>query len=277
MGNSLRIVCNPYDKHLSYYFMNEYDAWVVCSENSPLSRRYYTDTTLEDRANEIISKIDEVYNRNNRGLNIFFEGTESDFSILERSVRDFLPDRKIECKLGTTKIAVVGKRSVGKTFLIEGMEGLLNYRYEVKKGNDYSQYVDECNHAIWYEINGIELGLENVETAYNTVCSLINDGLSNVVYCVQAATGRIEEPEKELIRRITDNYPQISVVVAITQGVGDTSPFIDEIKKITDQIKVVVTLARKYIVESNKPDAEIRTVVEPFGLTELSQYIFERR
>lgn len=277
MKNSLRIVSNPYDKHLSYYFMNEFGAWVVCSESSPLSRQYYTNTTLEERANEIISKIDEVYNRNNRGLIIFFEGTTRDFSILESTVSNLLPDSNIECKLGITKIAVVGKKMVGKTFLIEGMEGLLNYRYEVNKCEDYFQYTDECNHAMWYEVKGIDLGLENVEIAYNTVCSLIEDGLSDVVYCVQAAVGRMEEPEKDFVRRITEKYPQVSVVVAITQGVGDTSQFVDEIKKITDQIKVVVTLAKEYVVESNKPGTALRTVVESFGLGELSQYIFERR
>ena len=51
--NAVRIVCNPYNNQISYYFMNEKGVWTVLSGDSPLSRQYYTNTTMKDRAKEI--------------------------------------------------------------------------------------------------------------------------------------------------------------------------------------------------------------------------------
>ena len=51
--NSLKIVCDPNNNQISYYFKNEKGVWMVLSGDSPLSRQYYTDTTMKDRAKEI--------------------------------------------------------------------------------------------------------------------------------------------------------------------------------------------------------------------------------
>jgi hypothetical protein len=277
--NSLKIVCNPYTNNVSYYFMNEQGVWVVMSESSPLSRKFYTDTTISERAKEILKKADEIYNRKNKGLDILFEGTSENYEILRTTLKELFPERDIVCSLGITKIAVVGKKSVGKSSLIEGMEDIQGYKYDVKEYPDYYVYSDEGNHAEWYEIKGIDLGLENVEKAYNVISELTQDGLSVVVYCVGATTGRMEDVEKDFLLKITNNYPKITALVAITMWIKtDIRDFVDEIEKMTDQIKVVTTLAKPYEIEVDNPNTgEKKVTLPPCGLQVLSKYVFERR
>ena len=80
--NALRIVCNPGTNRISYYFRNELGEWMILSGNSPLTRQFYTKTTIKERSKEIIEKIDEVYNRKNKGVDIYFEGNPNGFEIL---------------------------------------------------------------------------------------------------------------------------------------------------------------------------------------------------
>ena len=101
--NKLRVVCNPYTNQISYYFQNEIDEWVVLSGNSPLSRQYYTKTSMQERAPEIVKKLDEIYNRKNKGLDILFEGTAKSFECFQINVKKNLIGRDIICRLGITK------------------------------------------------------------------------------------------------------------------------------------------------------------------------------
>ena len=57
--NSIRIVCNPYNNQIAYYFRNELGFWIVVSADSPLSRQFYTNTTIQERAEDIVIKIDD--------------------------------------------------------------------------------------------------------------------------------------------------------------------------------------------------------------------------
>ena len=66
--NMIRIVCNPYTDKISYFFRNELGEWMILSGSSPLSRQYYAKTAIKDRYIEIIKKLDEIYNRKNKGL-----------------------------------------------------------------------------------------------------------------------------------------------------------------------------------------------------------------
>lgn len=275
--NSIRVVCNPYTKKMSYYFKNEIGEWTVLSGSSSLSRQYYTNTTIRERAKEIVAKIDEIYNRKNKGVDILFEGTTENYHYLCETIEKFYGNREINCILGTTKIAVLGKKSVGKTMLIEGLEKLGGYNYSKEMNEKYIQYMDECNHAQWYEVNGIDLGIANIEQAFQTIRELSERGLSAVVYCVSAVTGRIEDVEKDLIKRIEDEFSELKVMIVLTMcykdGVQET---IDEIEKITDQVKLVVTLAKAY--KTNLKDSEGNPIIiEPFGLEMVSEYVFEGR
>ena len=85
--NSIRVVCNPYLNKMSYYFKNEIGEWEVLSGNSPLSRQYFTNTTVTERCNQIVEKIDEIYNRKNKGVDILFEGTSENYKLLLHGVQ----------------------------------------------------------------------------------------------------------------------------------------------------------------------------------------------
>lgn len=275
--NALRVVCNPYTNKMSYYFRNELGEWDVLSGNSPLSRQYFTNTSVEARAKDILSKIDEIYNRKNKGIDILFEGTAGNYRIILKTIKDFFPERNIECQLGTTKIAVVGKKSVGKSFLIEGLEDLQGFKYSKTKENGYLKYADECNHAEWYEVLGIDLGKDKVEKAFETVNNLSEDGLSAVIYCVSATSGRIEEIEKNLIKKIADSFTELKVMVVLTMSYREyIQETIDEIEKITDQIKMIPVLAKEYKTVLKNENGEAITIA-PFGLEEVSMFVFEGR
>ena len=276
--NSLKIVCNPYTNQISYYFKNEIGEWNVLCASSPLSRQFYTKTSMKERSKVILEKADEIYNRKNKGLDILYEGPSKGFKYLEETAKYFLPNRDIKCELGTTKIAVVGKKSVGKSCLIEGMEELQHYKYTKIKENGYTVYNDECNHAKWYEIDGIDLGKNNVDKAFRTIEELSKQGLSSVVYCISAISGRIEDVEKDLIMKIISEYCEIKVMIVLTMCYKeDVQQAIDEIKRITDQIKIVQTLAKEYKTGVKDSATGNPLVIKTFGLEMVSRYVFEGR
>lgn len=278
--NALRIVCNPYNSQISYYFRNEKGLWTVLSGDSPLSRQYYTNTTMRERAKEIAEKIDEIYNRNNKGLDILLEGSKQSFDYFKVALEQFFPDQDIVCVLGVTKIAVLGKANIGKTCLIEGMENLQGYKYSIDATSEYLMYSDEGNLVEWYEIKGIDLGVENVENAYQTISRLAENGLATIVYCINASTGRLEDIEREFIQRIINENPSITILIALTMSIKtDVVNIKNEIERVTDQMKVIVTLAKDYEfdVVDEKTGEEKSIVKKSFGLDVLSKYIFERR
>lgn len=275
--NSMRVVCNPYTNKMSYYFKNEIGEWSVLSGSSPLSRQFYTNTSVKERGKKIIEKIDEIYNRKNRGIDILFEGTSDSYKCFADIIKNDFAGRNINCTLGTTKIAVLGKKSVGKTMLIEGLESLKGFDYSVIQNEKYVQYTDDCNHAHWYEVKGIDLGKENIDKAFKTVAELSKEGLSAVIYCVSAITGRIEDIEKELISRIESSFSELKVMVVLTMCYKeDIQETIDEIEKITNQAKLVLTLAKEYKTGMKDNDG-MTVVIPPFGLEMVSEYVFEGR
>ncbi len=278
--NSLRIVCDSYHRQISYYFRNESGVWTEVCSDSPLSRLYYTNTTMQDRAKEIAEKMDAIYNRKNKGLDIFFEGENQSLAYLQGAIRAYLPDRDIVCTPGVTKIAVAGKIQAGKTSLIEGLEQAFGHPYTKHTFPDYAMYEDDANHAQWYEIKGIDLGMDHVEKAYKTISTLAEQGLSAVVYCVAAVTGRMEDAERDLILRLMDAYPKVTMLVALTISIKkDVRSFVNEIKQMAEQIKVIPTLAKEYELEIQNPKTgeEESVFVKPYGLDILSKYVFERR
>lgn len=88
MRNAVRIVCDPVTGSISYFFRNEMGEWMVLTGSSPLSRRYYTRTTIEERHKDIVEKLDEIYNRKNKGLDIFFEGTSANYNFIAGAVKN---------------------------------------------------------------------------------------------------------------------------------------------------------------------------------------------
>lgn len=275
--NTLKIISNPYTKQLSYFFKNEMGEWDMLSSNSPLSRKYYTNTSIKERGYEILDAISDVYNRKNRGVDIVFEGTAKEYSYLVSEIKNTFMECNIACRLGTTKIAILGKCAVGKTSLIEGLEELQGYEFTREETEEYILYSDKVNNAQWYEIRGIDLGTEHVETAMKTIQMLAAEGLSAVIYCISAVAGKCEDIEKNMIMQLAEEYVDLKAMVALTQCFKDDDKMVaDEIEKMASHIKVVQTLAKKY--KTNMKDGKGNLVeILPFGLKEISEYVFEGR
>ena len=275
--NTLKIISNPYTKQLSYFFKNEMGEWDVLSSNSPLSRKYYTNTSIKERGHEILDIINNVYNRKNKGVDIVFEGTSKEYSYLDKEVKNNYAKYNVDCRVGTTRIAVLGKRAVGKTSLIEGMEELQGYEFEREEKEDYILYIDHINNVQWFEIRGIDLGTEYVEKAMKTTQKLAKEGLSTVIYCISAVAGKCEDIEKNMILQLVDEYVDLKVMVAFTLCYKENiNSSMDEIEKLTSHIKILPTLAKKYKT-AMKDKKGIPIEVAAFGLKEISEYVFEGR
>lgn len=276
--NKIRVVCNPIAKHISFYYKNELNEWVIFSGSSPLSRNYYTNTTLEERGKEIVVKLDEIYNRKNKGLDISFEGDEKGFQLIARAIEETLSDRNISCHMGSTKVIVVGKKGVGKTFLIEAMEELQGMEYKVEKHDTYTLYTDN-NNTEWYEINGIDFGQKNVKKASSDIETLVKDKSAMIVYCIHSSNRRIEEAESKFIMTLIHKFPELAGMIVLTQTVNKQGllEFVDEIEKITDQIKVVPVLAKDFELDMENEKTEEPIVIRSFGLDKLASYVFEGR
>lgn len=184
--------------------------------------------------------------------------------------------RDISCASSLKKIAVIGKMNSGKTSLIEGMGTLQGYRYFVTEFPDYCIYRDEGRQTEWYEINGIDIGMENIKRAKQVICKLVETGLSVVIYCVNAISGRMEDVEKDFIHHLVENYPKVTVLVVLTMAVKkDAHEVVNEIEKLSKRIRVATTLAKKYEFETEDPKTgkEKNIVLQPYGLDVLSKYI----
>lgn len=188
-----------------------------------------------------------------------------------------LKERDITCVSSLNKIAVIGKMNSGKTSLIEGMEASQGYRYSLTEFPDYYIYRDEGRQTEWYEIKGIDIGMENIKKSYQMIHMLAETGLSAVIYCVNALSGRMEDGEKDFVLRIVENYPKVRMLVVLTMNIRkDMHEFVNEIEKLSKQIRVVTMLAKKYVIETEDPETgeEKNMVLKPYGLDVLSKYIF---
>ena len=159
------------------------------------------------------------------------------------------------------------------------MERLQGYKYTVEETSDFLIYRDECSHAEWYELNGIDIGIENVNRAYNTLQTLSKEGLSAIVYCVKETSESFEEIERVFIKNIEEEYPSITILFTITCCIkSNTREILCEFERLAEQIKVVPTLAKEFEIESTDDTGEDKYYTKkPFGLDILSKYIFERR
>lgn len=267
--NALRIVCNPGTDRISYYFRNEQGEWLVLSGSSPLSRQFYTKTTLEKRCKEIVEKADEIYNRKNKGLDIYYEGPSKGYKYLDGAIKCYLRGRDVVCKQRMTRIAVVGKEKTGKTYLIEGIEDFQKEKYKRTEKTGYKEYLDEKNNVCWCEIKGMGLGLDPVGKTLSTIKNMMANDLSVIIYCISGTTGRIEETERSFLTRLKNEFPGFMVLTVVTMCFkDDTRAVCDEIEKIIDHIEVFPVLAKEYRGSS-------RYIVKPFGIDVLYTYIFE--
>lgn len=274
--NALRIVCNPGTNRISYYFRNELGEWMVLSGNSPLTRQFYTKTTIIERCKEIIVKIDEVYNRKNKGIDIFYEGNPNGFECLCKSINEYLSDRDIVCKQRTTQIAVVGKKKAGKSFLISGIEDFQQSKFKKKERTGYTEYIDTSNNVSWCEVCGIDLSTESIGFALSTIRDIQKNDLSYLVYCVSGISGRIEESERRLLADFKKEFPEVTVLTVVTMCYKDDAREIcDEIEKMVDHMETFPILAKDYKTASRSKKNKQNLIIKSFGIDVLHTYIFE--
>lgn len=276
--NKIRIVCNPNKKEMSFFLKNELGEWESLSNSSPLSRKKYTCASMEKNVKEILTEIDVIYNRKNKGVEILFEGTDEKYDILSGAIKKFFYERDILSQIQITKTAVVGKLAVGKTCLIKGFEALQEHKYAISKGSGYVRYLDKHNHVEWYEVNGIDFGKDKIEETFEMISRLSEEDLSTVIYCVSAEAGRIEEIEQNFIKKIAE-IANIKVMIVLTMCYIDEQDIrkkVDNIEKITDQIKIVPVLSKPYKTGAKNQSGEAITI-DAFGLEDISKFVFEGR
>lgn len=273
--NTVRIVCDSSRNNISYFFRNKHKGWKELPSDSPLLRSNYTNTIFADSAKDILIKIDEIYNIKNKGIDVFFEGTTEDYKILLETVEDSLPERDIRCKARSTEIAIVGKKSVGKSLLIEGIERLYEITYKKIEGDGYVRYLDNNKDSVnFYEITGIDIDKENVEKAFNTLKKISEEiGLSSIIYCVSATTGKLESAEKEFILRIRSDLSETKVIIVLTMCyMDDIQRIIDIIKNRLNGIEIFPVLSKEYKTCLKDKYGET-IVIEKFGLENIYRFI----
>ena len=85
--NKIKIVSNIKLRRIAYYFKNENSEWVRVPNSSGLSRKEFCETTISEKIDDIIKIIDEVYNPGNRGVEVLFEGTDEEYTIIRNTVK----------------------------------------------------------------------------------------------------------------------------------------------------------------------------------------------
>ncbi len=274
MRNALRINCDSNSCKIKYSFRNEDGNWIDLTSDSPLTRREFTNTTMKESSDKIIHRIEEVYNYRNKGLDIFFIGSNEELKYLKNSVSD---GRDIAIIGGSTKIVVVGKVNSGKTKLIEGMADFLGNNLIETGKPKFRIYKDELNNTEWYEIDGIDLGIGSLESAHLTICELLDKGeFSTLLYCVNDSVGRIEDAEGSFLLSLINEYPNLCLIVVLTMSSKKSNDsFVNEIKNISNRIKVIVTLAEERELDITNDETGEYYIQSPFGMDELYKEIYE--
>lgn len=229
--NRIKIICNPQTNTLSYQFQNEQMVWMPVSQFSDLSQRQYTATNIQQSAPAILNVINTVYNPGNRGVEITFEGPDKDFTYLKMMVNDKFYKENISCGQQIVKAAIAGKRGVGKTTLIDALAKKQGVEYAIISGDRYKQYKGKSGAVEWFELEGIDLGMENIKKAEHTIDALAEQGLTLFIYCL--GSSRVEQPEIQLIQHIRDHHPEISLLGILTNAVSmDDTTTAEQISRV---------------------------------------------
>lgn len=263
--NQIKIVSNAKKQSLKFYFKNEEGKWSSVSNDSVLSRKEYISATVQDRATDIVRIIDSVYNPGNRGVDIYFEGGEADFRFLKDAVNSQFSKSNIICVMQKTLIAVAGKIGAGKTSLIEGFWKYKNIPFKRCEKDGILVFADDEKTSVWYEIPGIDFGVEHMANARNALEKLAKSNITTFVYCL--GTKKIEALEEELISFARDNYPDIKILVVLTQFVDEEQDkYVEQLSADLEGVKVIPVLAM---------DKKTRHgVVSAYGLDDIERYIF---
>lgn len=264
--NQIKILSNPKNKTLSFYIKNEKKKWCLVSNYSELSRKKFTSANIFDVGENIINIIDCDYNLSGRGVDIRFEGPEDEYVYLQQCIISRFKERNITCNHAKTAIVVAGKIGSGKSTLIEEM-----CKYSC--GNFSSALLDGCEkytvhetHTIWYEISGIDIGIENISAAQKTFDRLAEDGVTDFIYCLSG--NKIEKLEEDFIVYARSNYPSINILLLLTNYLDDKDDFfVEQLSSHLDDIKVIPILAKSRKTRNG--------IIEAYGLDDVNRCLFE--
>lgn len=268
--NEMRIMCNPKTDRISYLLKNEKGKWIPLSKASPLSQRFTVKKQMLNKTDEVVDILNNVYNKNNRGLEISFVGNRESFDLLQRALYKKYPESSIKWTFFQTKVALLGTIGSGKSTLIEAIkeDGIDLQTGVMEKG--YISFKDPHNSSVLYEVNGIGREEGNIQKVEETIKMLVEQGLSKILYCVASEKGRIEDEEIKLIKKMQEEY-SLTVAIVLTNCMKDKET-IDElykdINKALDHIKIIRTLAKAYKDRNNY-------VIPPFGIKDVVNYIYE--
>lgn len=99
IANKMKIISNPFKKEIEYQWFDpnieEYSGFDP--EYSRLARGELINTTIQNRAYEIIDVVNRECNVGNVGLDIIFIGTDSDYEDLCRVINTYYCDCNINC------------------------------------------------------------------------------------------------------------------------------------------------------------------------------------
>lgn len=266
--NSIRIACNQHTGKISFFYKNEIGEWLLLSKSSPLSRHEYTEN-FKEKCEEILGKIDTVYNRKNKGVVLHFEGNDADYKVLKGVIEEKYQEKGISCKKESIGIAVLGKPASGKTELVKAVTNNQGGKYSGKKEGTYQKFEDKKNNITWYEFKGWEsFDQKSKENLERTIGQLTDMGLQKIVYCISGAGARIENCEEDLIG-IHELIPSIDVITVVTKCYTESAQcLVNEIEKIQHTETVFPT----NLIEEKSKDG---VIVKAFGIDEIATYLIE--
>ena len=265
--NKIKIKTGSKSNALTFYILSEQQKWCPVSNSSVLSRNKFVNATIKEIAVELISVIDSIYNIHNRGVDIYFEGSDKDFKVLTNTVNDSFADKNIKCVSQRTMIAVAGKIQSGKTTLITESVRAKGNNYLFDDTTGIPSYSSCDNTIVWYEIPGIDIGIENVMAAKKSFEQLATTGITTFIYCL--STTKIERSEEELINYVVENYPSVRVIIALTQYLDEEATYAEKLSGRLNGISVIPLLAK----DMNTRQGTIAS----YGLDVLDETIFEGR
>jgi hypothetical protein len=243
--NKLKVNYNSSTQTATFQFLSDNGQWVDIHKGSDLSRKKYASAIKDGRITELLEIINKTYNINECGVKIIFSGDADAYSKLQETIEGGFVD--ISLARTESKNIVVGKRNAGKTCLAEAVMTCLGKIPKIEEYDQYIKFFDSEDDISIYEIKGIDLGIENVDKAYEALVNCIEEGARTVFYCFQAKTGKIENTEIDFIHKIEKAYSEIAVIPVITACIDERmgNEFANKIVDELGRRDVLITLAKE--------------------------------
>lgn len=262
--NRVKIVHQQDSQRTSYFSQNEAGSWVPVPSDSILSRSSFTQGSFFEKIPDILQAISDNYNLAGRGVELVFEGPRDAMNALLACIESSFRDQNIACQM-KHMVIVAGKCSSGKTTLIEALCEFFGYQYEKSRDIGHTYYIGNAGLTVFSEVDGIDLGTENLDRAGQTIRSLGKARADSLIYCIP--TDRAEQAECELLDALHHDMPMLKIILALTCCLYDNpSPIVRRIKERIPYARICPVLAR---------ERRLRGIVaEPYGLDAIVDGIF---